>query len=107
MRIRHDKLVRDLIPEVIASNGARFATEVMDEGDYDAALRAKVLEEAAEIAAAGTEELAGEIADQLEVLAALAAANGISEAEIAAERERKLVERGGFDRRLRLLWTEG
>ncbi|WP_217924952.1 nucleoside triphosphate pyrophosphohydrolase [Miltoncostaea oceani] len=106
MGIRHDKLVRDLIPEVIAANGARFATEVMDEGDYDAALRAKVLEEAAEIAGAGTEDLAGEIADQLEVLAALAAAHGISEEEIGAERERKRIERGGFDRRLRLLWTE-
>lgn len=79
----------------------------MDDEAFDAALRAKVVEEAAEVAAAAGSELIGEIADQLEVLEALAAAHGISERAIAAERARKRAQRGGFDQRLRLIWTEG
>lgn len=63
-------------------------------------------EEAAEVAGAPASELPGEIADQLEVLEALASAYGITQQQIAEERERKLRARGGFGRRLRLVWTE-
>lgn len=104
MRKTTAKLVRDGIPDIIAANGDSYELEELAESDYLLALRAKLIEEAQEAAAADGEALVTELADLLEVLDALLAASGISMDEVRAAQHRKRAERGGFDRRLRLLW---
>ncbi len=74
MRVAHHKLVRDQIPGIIAAAGRQPVTLVLDQADYQAALRTKLLEEAREAQEAAGGQLASELADVLEVLKALAAA---------------------------------
>lgn len=90
MRTEHHKLVRDRIPEIVRRAGATCAVETLGEEEYRWALREKLVEEAAEAAAADPRHLPAELADLCEVL---------------AEQERRRAERGGFAGRIRLLWT--
>ncbi len=100
MRVTHHKLVRDQIPAIIAADGGQPVTRVLDDAGYEAALRAKLLEEAHEAQAAPDEQLVSELADVLEVLQALAAAHHMSWEDIVSEADRKRAERGGFDGRI-------
>jgi predicted house-cleaning noncanonical NTP pyrophosphatase (MazG superfamily) len=72
---------------------------VLDQAGYEAPLRAKLLEEAHEAQAAPDGQLASELADVLEVLQALAAAQDRGWEDIVSEASRKRGERGGFDQR--------
>ena len=103
----HDKLIRDRIPEIMDEAGVRFEVESLDDAAFERALRAKVAEEAGEAArASGRDDLALELADLVEVLRALMAATGLEPDEVERLRERRRTERGGFERRLWLSWTE-
>ena len=44
----YNKLVRDLIPQIIEKTGKRYATKILDTDDYKAALRTKLEEEVEE-----------------------------------------------------------
>ncbi len=102
----YHKLVRDGIPELIRRNGAHCEVSVMTEEEYRQALRAKLVEEATEAAQAQTlQALITELADVQEVLDALRATYALSHKAIVQEQTRRRAERGGFERRLRLLWT--
>ena len=71
-------------------------------------LLAKVVEEAEELrAAAGQGEVVKEIADVYEVLEALMALEGIDAGEVREAQTARRRDRGGFERRLVLRWTEG
>jgi predicted house-cleaning noncanonical NTP pyrophosphatase (MazG superfamily) len=100
MRVVHHKLVRDQIPAIITAAGGQPVTRVLDDVGYEAALRAKLLEEAHEAQAAPDGELASELADVLEVLQALAAVHDLGWEDIVSEASRKRAERGGFDDRI-------
>lgn len=106
MRVAYHKLVRDQIPAIIAADGHQPVTRVLDHARYEAALRAKLLEEAHEAQAAPDGQLASELADVLEVLKALAAAHEMSWDDIVSEVGRKRAERGGFDDRIFLEYVE-
>jgi len=107
MRKEYHKLVRDAIPDIIHSRGQACEVNVLTEEDYRQALREKLVEEAREVVAASTlVDLVTELADLQEVLDALMKAYAISPEAIRVEQERRRSERGGFERRLRLLWTE-
>ena len=106
MRVTHHKLVRDQIPAIIAADGGQPVTRVLDQAGYEAALRAKLLEEAHEAQAAPDGKLASELADVLEVLQALAAAHDMSWDEVVSEASRKRGERGGFDHRIFLEYVD-
>jgi predicted house-cleaning noncanonical NTP pyrophosphatase (MazG superfamily) len=106
MRVAHHKLVRDRIPAIIAADGGQPVTRVLDAAGYEAALRAKLLEEAHEAQAAPDGELVSELADVLEVLSALAAAHGMSWEDVLSEAGRKRAARGGFDERIFLEYVE-
>lgn len=101
----YNKLVRDRIPEIIQAAGCEYAIETMDEADFHEALRAKLVEEAQEAAAADPIELVAELADLCEVMDALIAAYHIDRAAVLAEQKRRQIERGSFSRRIRLLWS--
>lgn len=106
MQITHNKLVRDQIPEIIQADGGRAVTRVLDEDGYRLALLEKLTEEAYEARAASTGQLAGELADVLEVLQAITEAHSLTWDEIVALAERKRDERGGFAGRIFLEYVE-
>lgn len=80
--------------------------ETMSEADYRQALLEKLIEEAQEAAGASPQKLIAELADLYEVINAVMTAYGIEHQLVLEEQERKRAERGGFEGRIRLLWTE-
>lgn len=101
---RHDKLVRDKIPEIIQSNGdvAHFH-RIDSEEEYLEALLRKDIEEGKELAA---DPCLDELADKLEVLYAIAKTQGFTPSQIEEVRLEKRDQRGGFDDRIFLESTE-
>lgn len=106
MRQEHNKLVRDSIPEIIRQSGKQCEVALMSEAEFSQALREKLLEEAQEAVVASPENLVSELADLQEVIDALLVVYGIERESLIKEQTRKRTERGGFEQRLRLLWTE-
>jgi predicted house-cleaning noncanonical NTP pyrophosphatase (MazG superfamily) len=105
-RTIYNKLVRDRIPEIIRAGGARCETETVPPEVYRAALLDKLVEEAAEAREAEDADLPTEIADVLEVLDAIVAEFGLSWSAVHELQRDRRIERGGFERRIKLLWTE-
>lgn len=95
--MRYDKLVRDRIPDIIAGKGESCSFHVASDEEYRTKLYEKLVEETAEFV---VDRNANEIADILEVLDAILALEGISEAEVEVVRREKHKERGGFSKRL-------
>ncbi len=106
MRQEHNKLVRDSIPDIIRQAGNQCEVATMSEAEFRQALREKLLEEAQEAAVASPENLVSELADLQEVIHALLTVYGMEHKAVVNEQKRKRTERGGFERRLRLLWTQ-
>ena len=90
----YDKLVRDEIPEIIRDDGETPVTHVAEGDEYRQRLREKLCEEAAAFRESGDPE---ELADVLAVVAAIREAEGLDGEELAALREEKADERGGFE----------
>lgn len=101
----YNKLIRDRIPEIIQSDGKEFETEILSELEFHKALRQKLIEEAQEAAEADSNELSKEIADLYEVIDAIINAYGLDQNAILKLQNQRRQERGGFERRLRLLWV--
>lgn len=89
----YNKLVRDLIPEVIRKTGKECDVEVAPVEVRAELLEAKLMEEVNEYLEDRNLE---ELADIMEVLFGLAHNLGYSEEELINKREEKLRERGGF-----------
>ena len=106
MKIEYNKLIRDKIPEIIRDAGKDYSIEVMTENEYRKALLTKLVEEAEEAVEAESNKLNMELADILEVIEAIMDAYKISEDHVQAIKEKRREERGGFNKRLKLLWTE-
>ncbi len=107
MRKQYHKLVRDAIPEIIQQHGGKCEIVTLTEEQYRQALREKLIEEAHEIAQTSSpQELLIELTDVYEVLDALMAIHDISFQAIQEEQEHRRKERGGFQKRLYLLWSE-
>jgi predicted house-cleaning noncanonical NTP pyrophosphatase (MazG superfamily) len=96
------KLVRDRIPEICRANGEEPTVIQADPDDYAALLLDKLDEEAAEVRAANPDTRAGELADVLEVVYAIADNMGMSREDLERIRQDKAIERGGFA--LGLVW---
>ncbi|TVQ12729.1 MAG: nucleotide pyrophosphohydrolase [Leptolyngbya sp. DLM2.Bin27] len=106
MRKEYNKLVRDRIPELLASQQIQFDIETMSHSEYCHALRQKLIEEAREAAEATDHDLITELADLWEVIEATMSAYRIQRNQVLACQMQRRIERGTFDRRLRLLWAE-
>ncbi len=106
MRRDYNKLVRDRIPEIIRSGGKQCGIETMPEAEYRQALLEKLVEEAQEACGAAPDELPTELADLQEVVISVLAAWHISSEKVQQIQDQRRAERGGFEQRLKLLWTE-
>lgn len=101
--MRHEKLVRDKIPEIIESSGRVAKTRILCDEECRMQLEKKLAEEVAEYQNDKTPE---ELCDILEVIFALAKAHGITREELEEMRLKKALERGGFDKKMYLIETE-
>ncbi|MBQ9733538.1 MAG: nucleoside triphosphate pyrophosphohydrolase [Clostridia bacterium] len=101
--MRHEKLVRDKIPEIIEGSARAARVRVLSDEEYQIQLEKKLSEEVAEYEKDKTPE---ELCDILEVVFALAKTHGITGDELEEMRLEKANERGGFDKKLYLIETE-
>lgn len=105
-RTTYTKLVRDRIPEIIAEAGKECEVRVMEEGEFRAALMEKLVEEAQEAAQAVEEKIIIELADLLEVIDAVCKVAGLDIRDVQKIQENRRIERGGFEKRYQLVWSE-
>ena len=107
MRRTYNKLVRDRIPEIIESQGGSCQCRVLAKDEYMQALKAKLVEEAQELLDTDDREsLLRELADVMEVVDSLLKATGLTISALREEQRRRREERGGFERRLCLIWSQ-
>lgn len=103
-RVVYNKLVRDRIPEIIERSGQTCFTEILTDEAYLQMLDAKLSEELAEYQQSKELE---ELADLLEVMAAVVKARGYTWEELERVRAEKRTKRGGFDEKLFLKEVTG
>ena len=99
----YNKLVRDKIPEIIASKGGKAEIRILSDEEYHAVLEAKLDEEVGEY---HRDKNAEELADILEVVYALAASIGCSREELQEIYQKKHDARGGFAEKILLISSE-
>ena len=99
----YNKLVRDLIPDIIAASGNKCRTRVLSDEEYLEMLDAKLDEELTEYHADKNLE---ELADLLELIRAAAIARGYTLEELETARAEKAKERGGFEKKILLVDAE-
>ena len=97
--ISYNKLVRDLIPEIIEVSGKTCVTEVLSDEEYLKMVDTKLDEELAEY---HKDQNIEELADLLEVIYAAAIARGYSIEELERVRAKKAAKRGGFAKKILL-----
>ncbi len=98
-RFKVDKLIRDKIPEITLIDGVTTFTRELDLSEYIKRLSDKLIEETKEVIQAKDKmEIAEELADVLEVINAMAIANGLSFQDIENARLKKKELKGGFEK---------
>ena len=95
--MKHNKLVRDKIPEIIKNNREIPITHIASEDEYWQKLKEKLQEEVNEFTKEGNDE---EIADILEVIYAICDYKKIDKKELELLRKKKVEERGGFKNKI-------
>lgn len=104
----YEKLVRDGIPNLIASQGKDFTTRILEPEEYITELRKKLKEESEEcFRAVSNEEALEELADMLEVIQALTETHGSNNVELEELRAEKAERRGRFKDQIFLIEVEG
>ena len=103
MKKTYNKLVGDLIPEIIEKSGKKCSIEILDDEQYIKAIDTKLDEEISEY---HKDQNIEELADLLEVIYAAARARGYSKDELENIRAAKAQERGAFDKRILLKYVE-
>lgn len=98
--IAFNKLVRDLIPNIIHEAGNTCETRILSEEEYIHQLDMKLGEEFFEYMESKSIE---ELADLLEVIFAIAKIKGFSESELERVRQKKSASRGAFEKRIMLV----
>lgn len=103
MKKNYNKLVRDRIPEICKRQGISCETRILDEEEYRKGLLDKIVEEAQEVAENPSCE---ELADVMEVVESIAKTEGFSLQNVLEIKEQKRLERGGFEKKIKLISTD-
>src|SRR3989339_1315487 len=105
-KIFYNKLIRDRIPEKIKRNGGDYAIEKLNKKAFEAALLTKVGEEASGLLSSKTrEEITSELADIIAVIDEIKKFKKITDKQISQALEENFNKKGGFDKRLFLIWS--
>jgi len=106
-KIYYRKLIRDKISRRIEQSGGRFEIKILSGVDFKKELMKKVVEEASGLSnAKGKEEIVSETGDLLDVLREIKKVFGISSEELRNSRIEELKRKGGFKKRMFLVWSE-
>ncbi len=100
--MKYDKLVRDKIPEILASKGIKATFRTLDETEYKEYLEKKLDEEVAEFHESKSIEELADILEVVETLCDLIGRNG----DMIWAQCLKRTGRGGFKKRICLLEIE-
>lgn len=87
----YNKLVRDKIPEIMISNGAKPVVRELSDEEYSVELNKKLQEEVTEYLESENIE---ELADIQEVILAILKLKGVSEEDLEKTRIDKVLKRG-------------
>lgn len=101
----HKKLIRDKLPEIIVATGNQYEARVMGKKEFEKELKKKLAEEAKELQQTPKKKLAKELADVLEILKSIAKHYQINFKSIEKKQLQRRKERGGFKKRLFLIWS--
>ena len=96
----YNKLVRDLIPDIIEDSGSECRTRVLSDEEYLRMLDLKLDEELSEY---HKDQNIEELADLLELVRAAAVARGYTIEELESVRAEKAKKRGGFEKKIFLI----
>lgn len=102
----HRKLIRDKIPQIIEANKGEYKVRVMKENEFKEELRKKLIEEVKEVKGAEKDKLLKELADVLELIKSIAESENISFELVEKKQKQRRKERGGFKKRLFLIWSD-
>lgn len=95
----YNKLVRDLIPQVIEENGKTCSIRVLEQGEHLEEIKVKMQEEALEfLEAASPKEAVEELADILELVHTAIQMYDVSYEQLEQIRTQKKSQRGGFSK---------
>ncbi|MCY9696423.1 nucleoside triphosphate pyrophosphohydrolase [Paenibacillus alginolyticus] len=104
--IRHKKLVRDKIPQVVGEQGKKAEFRVLSDVEYKAVLNLKLHEELLEFINANEDDQITELADLVEVVYGILETKGVSIEDFEKVRLTKKAEYGGFKEKLLLVSVE-
>ncbi len=96
VNVTFNKLVRDQVPDAIERGGEHVSALSTSGDELEELLRAKLIEEAFEVAESSGEALIEELADLQQVVRSLLSLKQISVRQVESVRRRKLSSRGGF-----------
>ncbi|MDO4220297.1 MAG: nucleoside triphosphate pyrophosphohydrolase [Candidatus Saccharibacteria bacterium] len=101
--MKHNKLVRDNIPDIILADGHEVSTRILNDKEYKAELEKKLMEECKEVLGSEGEHRLEELGDVLEVMMALAKLDNYYMDDIVVAARKKREKRGGFDKKIFLI----
>jgi predicted house-cleaning noncanonical NTP pyrophosphatase (MazG superfamily) len=101
----HRKLIRDKIPEKIKTEGGKDKIRIMTRVEYEKELKKKLIEESKELMKTPKDSLINELADILEVIKSISSHYKIPYSKVEKFQEAKRKKRGGFKKRLFLIWS--
>jgi len=104
-KVFHRKLIRDKLPEIILATGDKYEVRIMGKREYERELKKKLVEESKELNEVSKEKILNEIADVLELLKSISEFYKIDFRLIEEKQVQKRKERGGFKKRLFLIWS--
>ncbi|MFJ8512165.1 pyrophosphohydrolase domain-containing protein [Lysinibacillus xylanilyticus] len=103
----YNKLVRDLIPQIIEAEGNTCSIRVLKQGEHIEEIKAKMQEEALEfLEAASPKEAIEELADILELVHTAIQMYGVTYEQLEQIRTEKQRQRGGFSKGIYLIEVE-
>lgn len=106
-KIYYNKLVRDRIPEVIKKSGGVAEFVKLSSEDFKKELLLKVGEEASGLTnAKDGDDLIKELADIGAVIDEIKKVYGITDEELMVAKKANFDKKGGFDKKLFLVWSE-
>lgn len=100
----YNKLVRDLIPQIIEAEGKTCSIRVLEEGEHLEEIKVKMQEEALEfLEAASPKEAIEELTDILELVHIALQMYDVSYEQLEQIRTQKKKQRGGFSKGIYLI----